>query len=73
MHITSSYFRCRQHKDTLDLGVSGGIARVVEQAALETEPLFCAWPPSEKPLRPSERTLCLLASRYKNTKNNQVA
>ncbi|MGJ8649576.1 MAG: hypothetical protein ACSHX4_04395 [Opitutaceae bacterium] len=73
MHITSSYFRCRQHKDTLDLGVSGGIARVVEHAALEAEPSSCAWPPSAEPLRPSDRTLRLLASRYKNTKKNQVA
>ena len=65
MHITSSYFRCRQHQDTLDLGVSSGLARVVDQAALDAAPQFCKWPKPVKPLRPSRQTLLRLARRYK--------
>lgn len=73
MHITSSYFRCRQHQDTLDLGVSGGLVRAVEQAALDTEPKTCPLPQNGKPLRPSQRTLRRLANRYKSNTKNQVA
>ncbi|MGJ8653514.1 MAG: hypothetical protein ACSHX8_09600 [Opitutaceae bacterium] len=73
MHITSSYFRCRQHKDTLDLGVSGGLVRVVEKAALDTETKFCVLPNKSKPLRPSKLTLRRLANRYKSNNNSRVA
>ncbi len=73
MHITSSYFRCRQHQNTLDSGVSGSLVRIVENAALDTEHQFCEWPKSVEPLRPSERTLELLACRYKPTNKDRVA
>ncbi|HAV14670.1 MAG TPA: hypothetical protein DCX06_14430 [Opitutae bacterium] len=73
MHITSSYYRCRQHQDTLDLGVGGGFARAVDQAALDAEPKCCPWPKNEKPLSPSKRTLQRLARRYNSIHKDQVA
>ncbi len=73
MHITSSYYRSRQHKDVLELGVSAGLARMVEAAALETEPNRYALPGGSEPLRPSARTLRLLASRYKTLSKDLVA
>ncbi|GEM_PF-2461671 len=73
MYITSNYYRCRQHKDTLDLGVGSGMAHIVEHAALEAEPQYCEWPRAVKPLRPSGRTLRRLERRYKSTNKNHVA
>jgi hypothetical protein len=74
MHITSNYYRCRQHHDALELGVSEGLVHMVETAALEAEEKHDDRFENVKPLRPSRRTLRLLKRRYKNSiAKDQVA
>ena len=80
MHVTSDYYRCREHKPVSEMGLAERWAYTVQKATLAAQRaeimqkrLEAARSHETMPLRPSSHTLNNLARNYKTHKLHHVA